>query len=214
MNQPKTICLLLLCGSLFTAQIDISLAETVDESKQPSISYNVVIDGKSYETQDGQPLAIKGTLTNPSVVIKAGDSRRFSMGGLSFSYPADYLWEAEVESDEYKNWTLSGNSLTIMYFRLNAPFTPEAYAKSMLDRFEGKATKDTELKLGAVTLQGKSFTIISGGIPILNYALTVPLAKGSGLLVFQDSDSKDGSFGKEATQVVEKIAKSFEIAAE
>jgi len=186
-------------------------SSAVDESQEPALEYFIDIGGQTHSARIGEAVRLNGVFTNPNLSIRASDVRRFSVGGIAFEYPAYFTWEAETGDEGYKNWTLSGRDFKIMYFRLNNRFSPQAYAESMLKKFEGTTPRDAERKFSRVTLQGKSFSVTSGGHKMSNEAFAIKVTSGSGLLVFQDSPQQGRQSSTEGTTALSIISRSFQL---
>ena len=197
--------------SLFGILVLTSSTLALDEATEPGVSYSIEIDGRTHHIELDKPLLVKGQLENPTLTLHAATSRKFDFGGISFSYPAAFGWEADLESNDYKHWTLSGNDIKIIYFRTSTAITPEGFSESMLKKFSGSKAREATQKLGDVILRGKSFSISPGGVTILNQVFTVPIKNGFGLLVFQDSDTENNKNGKEGQEVLKMLIETFRI---
>jgi hypothetical protein len=101
------------------------------ENIEPPLGYTLIINGVEKRVILGSDLQIQGNFTNPTIKIVPDKEREFLHGGFSFKYPSYFTFESDIESDKYKNWTMSGNDFKIMIFKVKGIFTPESYARDI-----------------------------------------------------------------------------------
>ena len=191
-----------------------SLAQ--DESKEPPQTFVVKLGGQSVTVLEGQTAALEGSFTNPQLTITPAPHRVFSYQGVRFEYPRTYSFEADVENAAEKNWMLTGNDVTIMFFALGTPVTTAAFADGVMDQF-GKANgkvlhANAKLKLGTTEVTGTKIhlTVATNSITQEIYALPAPRGKTL-LLVLQDNPDEKGNHSAEAQRVIGTLTKTFVI---
>ncbi len=187
---------------------------TADETKEPPLKLTLFVNGKPFPVEFGREQKLAGEFKNPTIVLRAAATRRFSYGGISFEYPANFTWEADIEGKDYRCWTISGNDSKIMYFVLRSEFTPELYATSMVKQFGAKNTtiRPVSRKLGKTSLKGKRVAAIIAETEIVQDAFTIPApANQWRLLVLQDIAPERTPKLEEPKRVLDLLSKSFTV---
>ncbi len=193
---------------------DLSQAADVDESKEPPLEFVVNVGGKSMTITEGKPANLEGMFTNPKISVAPQPFRVFPYQGITFKYPRSFTFEADLATPNYKNWTLSGNDLVIMYFVLEGQITTDDYASKMMDELGRKNCKITnanaKITLGKQTLSGTTFhaTVASQKMGIDIYRVPSP-GITTKFLVFQESLDEQGNRSDEGKQAIKEIESSF-----
>lgn len=152
------------------------------EDMEPPLGYTLLINGIEHRMKSGETIQLKGTFTDPSIKLIADKERLFSYTGLSFRYPAYFSFEADLKSENNKNWILSGNDFKIMIFKVKGALIPDTFAHSVAKKF-GKDVKisDVERTFGGKQYKGKrvdvavaeksfsqeAFLLVSKGVHIM-----------------------------------------------
>lgn len=211
--MPRIHSLLLILTFLSMSR-DVSQAADADESKEPPLEFVVNVGGKAITITEGKPASLEGMFTNPKISVTPQPFRVFPYQGIAFKYPRSFTFEADLATPDYKNWTLSGNDLRIMYFVLKGEVTPDDFASNMMDELGRKNCKITNAKakitLGKQTLSGTTFhaTVASHKMAIDTYRVPSPGATTK-LLVFQDGLDEQGNRSDEGKQAIKEIESSF-----
>lgn len=191
-------------------------AAVFDESKEPPLEFVVNVGNKSVTINEGETAQLDGAFTNPKISITPQPHRVFPYQGITFRYPRSFTFEANLTDPDAKNWTLSGNDLTIMYFVLNTRLTTGDFGNNMIDQFGRKNCKVTDangkITLGEQTLSG---TTIQVNVATHKMVLDIYRVPSRGavtkLLVFQDSLNDRGNRSNEGKQALKEIQSSFTI---
>lgn len=185
-----------------------------DESKEPTLTYTLNIGDRSISITEGETANIKGTFDNPKVTLTAQPHRVFPYQGISFKYPRAFTFEADVDDAGYKNWTLSGNDFTIMYFVLNDRLTTNAFADNMaakLGRENCTVQTASHLKFGNENLSGTTLKATVVGNKMVMDIYRIPSTGGqTKLLVLQDNLDDFGNRsieGKSTLQLIKQSSK-------
>ncbi|MFN8391241.1 MAG: hypothetical protein U0136_13195 [Bdellovibrionota bacterium] len=181
------------------------------EDVEPVRSFTLQIGKASRQLTLDTPLTVPGSFTDPTVKLTAASTRRFPYGGISFEYPAQFTWEADVKSSAYKAWTLSGNDLKIMYSYSQVPIDPRSYAEKIGQKFPGgmSAIQSKEFELGSGKTAGIEFTLKIGSYSMRYRTIQLKLKSGYGLLSIQDADN-DGMGSTEGAEIP-RILKSLQV---
>lgn len=188
-----------------------------DETTEPALNLTVTIDGKPFAIELGRAETVAGKFSNPRILVQASPTRRFSHAGLTFDYPSAFAWEAEVEGPEYRTWTMSGNDTKIMYFSLDAKFTPEVYADSMVETFGKQSTvvKAFVRKFGDKQFKGVRVVATIGDTEIVQDAFPIDAPEGQWrLLVLQDAAPELAPDLEEPKQVCDLLNSTLKIGEE
>lgn len=158
-----------------------------------------------------EPIEVPGKFTDPRIVLTAAATRTFQYGGVEFEYPAEFGWEAEVEAT-HRNWTLSGNDLTVMYHVFPDGVTVEMFANAMIAQMgaDKTTTSETKQRLGDQEYVGKRLLVDALGTK-LTYDLYAIPGKGTRILVLLDSLDESNKPSAEATRALPQIARTFKI---
>ncbi|MGB0958478.1 MAG: hypothetical protein ACPGUF_08395, partial [Litorivicinus sp.] len=173
--------------------------------------YSLFVDGAEFALQAGQPVEIAGEFKNPTVVLRPGETRRFHYAGISFDYPAAYVWEAEPDPASINLWTMDGADLSLMVFESPFPFSSEDFTNSLLDTFEGAEVQGIEMQLGGHNLTGYRLLGSLFGEPIRYESLDIPTADGARLLVLMDSTEQADTVSTDYEKAVALLKQSFAI---
>src|SRR5690349_4597241 len=72
-------------------------ASADDETKEPKLGFTVRVGSTELHLSEGDQLPAKGTFTDPSVSVTVDPERVFTHAGLSFAYPRNFSFEAELD---------------------------------------------------------------------------------------------------------------------
>jgi len=208
---------ILIIASLVFCSLPSTSSAQEDESKEPPIKYILKVGDKSVPITEGESAKIEGKFTNPVVSLTAEPHRVFKFQGVTFKYPRSFTFEADLEDENVKNWTLSGNDFEIMYFVATAPLAVDEFVTNMTNQFGEENCKvtdpDAKITLGETELTGKTLEITIATHKIVMDTYHLPSAgERHRLLVFQDSmDEETGEHSQESKDTLDGIKKSFEI---
>lgn len=158
-----------------------------DESKEPALLYDLIINGETNSISVNQTIQLTGTYTAPKINFKKNNYRLFDYGNIEFKYPSELEWESVIEASDDKKWTLSGGGFDIQYIVLPEIVTLEQWCKSIAETC-GDFTfniSGCERNLGHIKYKGeKIISTIYGHVFIFElYAL--PSKAGSKLFMFK-----------------------------
>lgn len=190
----------------------VQAQETKEPSAiEPKTNYEILLNGKTYLLTEGEVLKLDTTLINPSISVKSTSSKKFSNPAISFKYPKHLSFEFEQDFG-YKNWTLSGNSLVVLLFEIDAKATMDNLVDEMAKKFGKKNCKieDFEQSLGRKKCRCKKLKVSLAGI---NLTMTFfDIGNGdftSRFIAFQDTLNEDGSSTEEYIQGFKMIDESI-----
>ncbi len=205
MKNIITIISLLLCNVL-------SFAQNTEKKKSETKSmFEIQINSKKYELEEGNELDVKGELKNPKISIRLLDFKKFNAGKLSFEYPSNFSFEVE-KSEGYKNWTLDGNNYVIMIFDIDGESQVKDFIDNMIIQFgkEKCKTKEIKSKLGEKILSG-----IQLYVELVGQKLTIDFYEysksdnNSKYIAFQDALNDDGTATAESAMTFKMINTSI-----
>lgn len=186
------------------------LAFAADEGQEPSVQYQLLVNGTPHTIELNRASTLSGMFNNPEVQLQASANRTFTYGGVSFDYPAYFSWEANISNPAKKSWTLSGNDFKIIYTLMPNNLSASDFAQSMATKFGKQNTRisDKDRTLGANRLKGKQLNVQISGVTIVLEIFTLPSKSGTRLLVLQDSPAKT-AYSKEAENALGLLNSSF-----
>ncbi|MFN7733552.1 MAG: hypothetical protein ACK5OB_16770 [Pirellula sp.] len=178
-----------------------------DESTEPPLKYTLKVGDQSIDINEGETARLEGVFTNPEVTLTTQPFREFTYQGISFRYPSKFVFEADLDDANYKNWTLSGNDFKIMYFVLNARLTTSDFAKSMMGKFgleNCELANAPQMKFGDKSLSGTTLNVtLAGNKLVIDIYGVSSNGKQTKLLVLQDDLDDSGNRSTEGKQALE-----------
>jgi hypothetical protein len=166
---------------------------------EPKNRFELIINGKSYDAIEGQPLTLDSTVSKPSISVKLSDRKKFAASSLIFDYPRHLSFEYE-KSASLKTWTLSGNKLVVTLFELDGHIPLNALIESIVTRFgkENCTVEDFKKEFGHQLTDGKRLNVKLAGTNLIMdfYALVSRDAK-SRIISFQDTPKDNGDSSDE-----------------
>lgn len=184
-----------------------------DEKTEPPRLFTLVIDGREVMLELDREITLDQTLSHPRIMLRAGVTRHFDQGGIAFDYPATFGWEADVQDNDYKCWTLSGNDFKIMVFDTVSELNAEMQTRSMLKLYSTGKEQPREI---THTFKGRIYTgkrvpLSSKSIAFYQEALDIPVKKRHCLLVFQDFPPDNKAFSAESEMVLKLLRETFTV---
>jgi hypothetical protein len=134
---------------------------------EPKNRFEIIIDGKTYQVVEGQILTLDSTISKPSISVKLSARKKIETASLSFEYPKHLSFEYE-KNPGLKTWTLSGNSLVVTLFELDAKIPLNAVTEPMVKKFGKKncTVEDFNKELGHRLINGKRLHVKLAGTAI------------------------------------------------
>ena len=185
-----------------------------DETVEPPQRLTLQVNGKSVAMESGEEVKLSGTFQDPTIRVTASPTRQFAYGGISFDYPANFTWEADIEGSSYRSWIMSGHDCGIMYFAVEVELSPEDYAESMQEQFGRENTRVEPItqEFGTLKLQGKRVLAKVAGKYVAQDAFAIPGPPNQRrLLVLQGMPSEDEPDLEEPKRVLELLSKSLRL---
>jgi hypothetical protein len=186
----KTIFLALIC--MLASCLPVQ-AQDQKNNTEPKSNFEVTINGKKIKIAEDEEFIIDSVLVKPTISIKLSALKKFENASISFDYPKHLTFEFEQDYG-FKNWTLSGNSFTIMVFEMDAKTTLSSLTAEMVKKFGKKncVTEDFEKELGNLKCAGKSLTVKLAGQKLLMDCYEIVLNDfKSRFIYFQDVFTDD-----------------------
>jgi len=210
------ICTLTALLTLLLVGGNSQTSGAADESVEPPMRYSIKVGEKTATLSESETIELEGNFANPKITVTAHPERVFPYQGVQFNYPRSFTFEADLEDQGAKSWTLSGKDFKILYFVLNASVSPAEFANTMIDRFGRENTRilnaNATITLGQEKLTGTSFQATITKHKMVMDVYRVP-SRGpkTKLLVFQDSLDDLGNRSKEGQQALAEIKSSFAV---
>jgi hypothetical protein len=178
---------------------------------EPKNRFEIIINGKTYHVVEGQILTLDSTISKPSISIKLSERKKFEAASLSFEYPKHLSFEYEKDTG-LRTWTLSGNSLVVTLFELDAKIPLNTLTEQMVKKFGKKncTVEDFNKELGHRLINGKRMHVKLAGaaITIDFYEINSGDAK-SRFLSIQDTIKDNGESSDEFNEGFQVINSSI-----
>jgi hypothetical protein len=188
----------------------------LDESKEPKLEYLLKVGDKTFPLDEGAPLKLDGTFSNPEITLVVKPNRLFSFQGVSFRYPRTYVFEADLSDKAVKSWTVQGKTFSVMYFVFSEQVSTTEFAAHMLDGFGRDKSKmtnpDLKLTLGKETLAGVKLEASVSESKLTTEIYRIPSSDTtSKYLVFQEELDGSGGPNAERKQTMKELTASFNL---
>ena len=201
----------LLAGLTILGLIIPSLA--VDESEEPLLGYTLNIGEQKVRVEAGRETVVQGNFENPKVTLQADTEKHFTYAGLDFRYPAYFAFEAAMETEGIRIWTLSGNGcvLIIQHYHTVA-MNAEEFAKGLKGQYGKSATaKPTSRKFNHQTFHGLQVTAKIAGVQMTQDVLAFDTKGGCRLLIIQQSDGDNAASKEEFERVIKLLNTTLQV---
>ena len=185
-----------------------------DETQEPPVRYNLDVDGKLYSIAESIPFKITGSLINPTIKIIAEPTKEFMYGGITFVYPRNFTFEADIKDPNDKNWTLSGTYFSISYSLLSEKITAEQFADSLVEAFgntQFKSRSSINIEFLGEKYNGTRLNLILSEQKMTQDIIVIPSKEGTKLFIFQDILIETGTTSKEAIETLALLKKKLPI---
>ncbi len=184
----------------------------IEEDEEPPLLFSIVVNGDTVKMLENDIQTLEGKYTDPTLSVSVHNWRQFPHGGISFEYPRNFSFEAEFDSYG-KIWTLSGNSLTIMYIKMNGFLTIDMYTNELKSQFGQDNCKVEEI---TKTMNGETFDGRLLTVTLLTQNLNMEILEIDGdetkdFLVFQDAPNELESESGEYTKTMARVNETFKL---
>lgn len=172
---------------------------------EPKSTFVLTINGKQYEVAEGEELNLD-TMLRPRISIKLSEMKKFENSTFSFQYPRNLSYEFSQDFG-YKNWTLTGNSVIVLMFELDAKTTVAELVEEMTKKFGRKNCRieNFQKKVGGRNLEGQKMYITLAGQKLTMECLEIKSSDfKSRFIYFQDSieDDKNSTEYDKVTSII------------
>ncbi len=178
---------------------------------EPKNRFEIIINGKTYQVVEGQILTLDSTFSKPSISIKLSERKKFEAASLSFEYPKHLSFEYE-KSIGLRTWTLSGNSLVVTLFELDAKVPLNTLTEQMVKKFGKKncTVEDFNKELGHRLINGKRLHVnLAGAAIIIDFYEIISGDAKSRFLSMQDTIKDNGESSDEFNEGFQVINSSI-----
>ncbi len=196
------------------AALALALLLLAQEDREPSQIFTLEVGGKARPIELDKPVELDGT-GKLSVTLRLAPYRVFRHAGLSFQYPQEYSFEADLKEPGVSNWNLSGNDHKVMVFRYQGRKDHEALLQELQKEVTGAygaenvKSGETEVALGKRTLKGRRLDIKLVGTALSQRLFSFRAGADSLLLILQDSPAENGRATSEAARCEAFLKDSF-----
>jgi hypothetical protein len=201
---------------LFSAAI-LSLAAALPlraaEDVEPPINYTLKIGDQSTRLVPGTESEVKGNFTNPKVTLVPDEHRTFTYGGVTFSYPSNFAFEADFSEKGLKSWTLDGSDCVIMLHRYETEkVTPKELMKSLKEAYG----KNSRIEPVTHTFNGKEYSGMRihaslADTKFFQDVIALPSEKGSCIMILQDLPTSAKVSDAETKQVMKLLNETLKL---
>lgn len=181
-----------------------------DETTEPKLSFTVRVGSTELRLSEGDQLPAKGTFTDPAVSVTVDPERVFTHAGLSFAYPRNFSFEADLSEPHSHSWTLSGNDVKIMVFRFSTELSIESFSKEIAEGFGPSASiSPISIQLGSTEYSGKRVRAKIATHAFTQDIFSLPAIKGKGRFLVLQDDADGNKPESQPTRAL--LAKTFRV---
>jgi len=192
-------------GILFTSILTFVLScegQTQDlkntSNTEPRSGFEVNINGKIYKALENEEFTIDTLLLKPKITIKLSANKKFDNSSISFEYPRNLSFEF-TQDFGYKNWTLSGNSLVVLVFEIDAKTQLTNLVNEMISKFgkENCVVEDFQNQLGSKKCNGKRINVSLAGQKLVLECYEIKLDDFKSRFIYFQDTLEDNVHSKE-----------------
>ncbi len=188
-------------------KFSLAISQTKNDSYriEPKTIFEVIVNGKKYQLSENEQLNLD-TLVKPVISIKQSPFKNFENASYVFSYPRNLSFDYSGQP-AIQNWTLNGNSVTIMLFEMPTEIALQTLTSGMIAKFgvDNCKIEDFTRKLGNKECRGQTLKVKLVGQNLAIECYTIRSEKkGSSFLIIQDA-MESTSHSQEYTNISEYI---------
>lgn len=195
-------------------QIGCSAPPAIDpEAIEPPLGYSLQIAEKTVRLRAGESIKLEGTFHNPEVKLVADEYRTFSGAGISFRYPATYGFQADLDDENVRLWTLDGNDVVILVQAFKGKLSSSNIMDNLIASYGKENCQVTEatITLAGQMRKGQRLQAKVATTTVVQEVFSLPAASGSLLMILQDSPNDDGTQSNDRKIVGKLLTESFAI---
>jgi hypothetical protein len=187
-----------------------------DPSQEPSLHFEVLIDGTIHRLGEGKKTAIKIGDTEHQMTVAVSPFRHFAASGVQFDYPREAIFEYELDDEGgTQSWTITFNDMTFMVHRFELGGA-KMMARVMLDATVEALDVDAKSKARTLDFGGKSYqgggAVISMGDSDLDVTMVGLKADGKAVVItIENMLTDDGKVAPDSAAALATIQKTFQL---
>lgn len=181
------------------------------EDTEPPLNYTLKIGDESVRIVPGVAVDVKGAFTDPVVTLVPDAHRSFGYGGMTFSYPSNFAFEADFSTNGLKMWTLDGNNFVIMVHHYEAESVAPADLAAVMKKSYGAGTKSEPVShtFNGHKLAGVRIRATVAGTSLIQDILALPAKQGGRILILQDLSPQEKVSDDESKQVLKLLGETL-----
>lgn len=182
---------------------------------EPPQEFTLEVDGKPVAIEAGTPLTARVGDKDVTLKLTPKPDRLLKLPGVSFRYPTQHGFEHDAEDETVLQWTLDGNSNTIIITRAAVKSDPAELVKDTLDSIASQFNKrDIKRGKGELSLGGKKHTSTKLQVTVIGHkiayeAVGFNVDDSTYVIILQDTPNDDGTTSDETQQVMDLLDKTF-----
>jgi hypothetical protein len=177
---------------------------------EPPTIFQLTINDKVYPLCEGENLRLDTTISKPTISIKTENYKQFNIQAISLRYPKNLSFQFEQDYG-YKNWTLTGNTLTILIFEIDSKTELSELLNNMVKKFGKKncAIEDFQKPLGHTMCNGKKLSVLIADQHLVLDCYEIKLNDFKSRFIYFQDTLKDGKHSEEFENGFTLINSSF-----
>ncbi len=210
MNDYKHLFAFLIASLIvFAAVLPVVAA---DESVEPPDTYRLVLNDGEVELFTDRDVELPENAAKAKARLIVNPEKRFAYGDVELNYPRYFTFEADLDAEEVRLWSLSGNKAVLMVQRYPVEMDHKVMAEQLLPSFgEGNSTLGTcEMVFNGVNTAGSRVVTTIGEGTIAQEIFSFKMKKGSLLLILQDT-LDNGNNSEEFKAFRAQLTRTFKI---
>ena len=190
----------------------ILICKTSADTEEPEQTFQLIVGEKRINVTAGRDVILKGDFHNPNIRLVPSNVRLFNYGGVSFKYPSNFSFEADLSTEGAKLWSLDGNDFIIMIQKYAEEITVKDIIPDLKAMY-GKDMKSTTVthKLGGKRYSGIRITAEVATIKLIQDFIKLPCKDGSIIMMLQDFPIEEKVSDVESKRVLELLNTSFKL---
>ena len=195
----------------------LALPLCAQEDKEPPLILFLESGGKKLPIEQDKAFTLDTVAGTTTFVLRVEPFRQFSYGGVSFRYPRDFGFEADLEEADVKAWTLDGNDCVLTIHRYFGENDSGQVLKNFIAGLTASYPKESmkesacSIDLEGKAVKGTRIDVILAGHKVSQSCYPLKSGKDTVILVVQDSLKDDGAPSEDARKAEKLLRETFKL---
>lgn len=188
-----------------------------DDALEPPMEFRLLRGEQATPVRLDEPFQLQTEAGPIELVLVVDPLRTFRRDGISFKYPREYVFEADMENPRATVWTLSGNDALLMLTRYPDLMDPEELRDTTAESIQEDYGEDSDVMsvsctVGSKELSGRRVTMRIGDVLLIQDVYAFNSEEKSYLFILQDSPDDLDTPTEEFSELLDLLSSTMVIA--